>query len=75
MTYHCITCSDEGIPMLVVSLVQEFDSAICKAADGEEQEVMTGLLIDVSVDDLLLVHAGTAIAKITPASAEQCRAS
>jgi hypothetical protein len=63
----CITCSDEGVLAEVV------------AADGLEAHVRTAegartidvtLVGEVAVDDLLLVHAGSAIARVVAAGGE-----
>jgi hydrogenase maturation factor len=56
---HCVTCSDEGVPMRVVA-VQPGGLALC---DGEV-EVMTDLVGAVAVGDELLVHAGVALARV-----------
>ena len=55
---HCVTCSDEGVPMRVERL--ENGLAICE--DGVE--VMTELVGDVTPGDELLVHAGVALVKL-----------
>jgi hydrogenase maturation factor len=54
---HCVTCSDEGVPMRVTSVVDGL--ALC---DGTE--VMTELIGDVAAGDELLVHAGVALVKL-----------
>jgi hydrogenase maturation factor len=54
---HCITCSDEGVPMRVERVVERI--AICQGA-----EVMTDLVDDVQPGDQLLVHAGVALVKL-----------
>ncbi len=54
--------------MRVMSMNSQFDSAMCKAADGEVQEVMTGLILNVTEGEILLVHAGTAIARVSSMS-------
>jgi hydrogenase maturation factor len=54
---HCITCSDEAVPMRVTE-VRPDGIALCGDA-----EVMTDLVGDVEPGDELLVHAGTAIAR------------
>ena len=56
--HHCVTCSDEAVPMRVVE-VRGDGTALC--SDGAE--VMTDLVGDVAPGDELLVHAGTAIAR------------
>ena len=55
---HCITCSDEAVPMRVVE-VRGDGTALC---DGDV-EVMTALVGEVAPGDELLVHAGAAIAR------------
>jgi hydrogenase maturation factor len=56
---HCVTCSDEGVPLRVVD-VREPGVALCSG----DVEVMTDLVGDVSAGDELLVHAGVAIARL-----------
>jgi hypothetical protein len=56
----CITCSDEGRPAEVVS-APIADVAAVRSARGLER-VDTTLVGDVVAGDLVLVHAGTAIA-------------
>ena len=57
--------------MRVMSTNEKFDSAMCRAADGKTQEVLTGLIANVVDGDILLVHAGTAIAKVSSTSVVQ----
>ena len=54
--HHCVTCSDEGIPMTVDSVRDGI--ALCG-----DVEVLTDLVGAVEAGDELLVHAGTAIAR------------
>ena len=54
---HCITCSDEAVPMRVTE-VRPDGIAVCG-----EAEVFTALVGDVEPGDELLVHAGTALAR------------
>lgn len=57
---HCVTCSDEGVPMLVLD--PPLDGLTrCVGEDGSESEVMTALVGDVQPGDVVLVHAGTAL--------------
>ena len=56
---HCVTCSDEGVPMQVAE-VQPDGTALCEGV-----EVMTDLVGAVEPGDVLLVHAGTAIARVS----------
>lgn len=60
---HCITCSDEGIPMAVSSVDERQGLARCEGEDGTV-EVATDLVAPVAVEDILLVHAGVALANL-----------
>jgi hydrogenase expression/formation protein HypC len=64
---HCVTCSDEGVPMRVVEVR---DGALALCEDGSE--VMTDLVADVKAGDVLLCHAGVALQQLT-ANAERLR--
>jgi hydrogenase maturation factor len=55
---HCITCSDEGVPMRVTETTAD-GVVVC---DGVE--VMTELVGEVAPGDELLVHAGVALVKL-----------
>ena len=55
---HCVTCSDEAVP-LTVREIRDDGTALCD--DGVE--VMTALVGEVEPGDVVLVHAGAAIAK------------
>ncbi len=58
----CITCSDEGRLAEVVSV--HGDEAVVRTADGSER--IDVMLIDApAAGDLVLVHAGSAIADVT----------
>jgi hydrogenase expression/formation protein HypC len=59
---HCVTCSDEGIEMTVVELTQ--CGAQCRDRDGADQRIEIELVEPVMVGDVLLVHAGVAIANL-----------
>ena len=61
---HCITCSDEGVPMRVETLNAETGLAVCVDGDGRRTEVLTDLVSDVRSGDQLLVHAGTALLRL-----------
>jgi hydrogenase maturation factor len=56
---HCITCSDEGIVMRVMSA--DGSEATCLDDAGEAHRVATDLVGSVDAGDELLVHAGVAI--------------
>lgn len=62
---HCMTCSDEAIPMRVVR-ADAGGLAICLADDGGRVEVMTDLVGGVSWGQVVLVHAGVALALVEP---------
>ena len=59
---HCVTCSDEALPMTVRGVDRERGLALCEGADGARSSVEIALVEPVEVGDTLLVHAGTAIA-------------
>ncbi|HEV7641941.1 MAG TPA: HypC/HybG/HupF family hydrogenase formation chaperone [Gaiellaceae bacterium] len=54
-----MTCSDEGIPMTVTA-VRPGALALCET----DLEVMTDLVGPVEPGDVVLVHAGVAIARV-----------
>jgi hydrogenase maturation factor len=56
---HCITCSDEGTPMRIVSA--EGDQAVCLDDGGRMHEVAIDLIGAATAGDEVLVHAGVAI--------------
>jgi hydrogenase maturation factor len=66
---HCITCSDEGAPMRVVAVDERRELALCEDADGARSAVEIALVLPVAPQDVLLVHAGTALARIEDAGA------
>ena len=59
---HCITCSDEALPMRVVELDADRGLALCRGADGDTCDVDVQLVGDVTAGDSVLVHAGVALA-------------
>ena len=62
--YHCVTCSDEGVPMRVVAVDEERALALCAAPDGARSSVEVALVGPVAPGDELLVHAGTALTRL-----------
>jgi hydrogenase maturation factor len=60
---HCITCSDEGIPMRVVE-APTGGIASCTSDDGATSDVMCDLVGDVAPGDAVLVHAGVALLRL-----------
>ncbi len=64
-TPGCITCGDVAIPLTVLRLDDDRGLALCADDDGTRETVETDLVSPVVPGDRLLVHAGTAIAKLT----------
>ena len=62
---HCITCGDDGEPMTIVAVDQRRGLALCSDETGARATVETALVSPVGVGDRLLVHAGTAIARLS----------
>jgi hydrogenase maturation factor len=61
----CITCGDEAVEMLVEAVDEERGLALCREVGAvRKSSVEIALVGSVAVDDRLLVHAGTAIARI-----------
>jgi hydrogenase maturation factor len=61
---HCITCGDEALPLRVVKVDDDRSLALCEAESGERESVEIALVDPVTPGETLLVHAGTAIAKL-----------
>jgi len=61
---HCITCGDDGVPMTVLRVDAARGLALCAAEDAQKATVETALVEPVAPGDRLLVHAGTAIARV-----------
>jgi hydrogenase maturation factor len=60
---HCVTCSDEAIPVRVVRL-RDGDLADVDVGDGRTEEVSVAL-VDAAVGDPVLVHAKEAIGVVS----------
>jgi hydrogenase maturation factor len=60
----CITCGDVALPLRVVALGADPGLARCADAGGREETVEVALVAPVAVGEELLVHAGTAIARL-----------
>lgn len=69
----CITCGDEANEMRVVAIDAERGLARCVDEGGAESSVETALVLPVGEGDTLLVHAGTAIARLAAAAAGEVR--
>ena len=61
---HCITCGDDGDPMTVIKLDRARGLALCADEQGQRWSVETALVEPVQAGERLLVHAGTAIARL-----------
>jgi hydrogenase maturation factor len=60
----CITCGDVAVELTVVSIDRERELALCETADGRRESVEIALVQPIGGGDTLLVHAGTAIARL-----------
>lgn len=58
----CITCSDAAVPVTVLRLLGD-DLAVVDTGAAPEEEVSIAL-VDAGVGDVVLVHAGEAIARV-----------
>ena len=56
---HCITCGDDGVPMMVLR-VREDALALCEDDAGAHHTVELAL-VDAGPGDQVLVHAGVAL--------------
>ena len=63
-TTGCITCGDVALPLTVMRLDEERGLALCADDDGKSETVEIDLVAPVAPGDRLLVHAGTAIARL-----------
>jgi hydrogenase expression/formation protein HypC len=61
----CVTCSDEAVPVTVLAVD---DDGIARVDTGRGVEEVSVALVDAAVGDVVLVHAGEAIAALGPAS-------
>jgi hydrogenase maturation factor len=67
-TTGCITCGDEAIPMEVLAVDAARGLALCVDPERVRGSVETALVEPVEPGDRLLVHAGTAIARVEAAA-------
>lgn len=58
----CITCSDAGIPVKVISM--DGDDALCEDTAGNRAEIAVELVSPVQVGEVLLTHGGVAIGRV-----------
>jgi hydrogenase maturation factor len=66
---HCITCGDTAVPVRVLEVDRPRELALCADGDGTRTTVEIALVAPVARGDVLLVHAGTAIARTEEAVA------
>lgn len=64
VTWSCPTCKDEGIPARILSV--ESGNIGTVFMNGGTSEVALDLLDGSQAGDFILVHLGTAIAKLNP---------
>jgi hydrogenase maturation factor len=69
--HGCITCGDTAVEMRVLGVDERRGLALCADAADRRETVEIALVPPVGPGDELLVHAGTAIAKLEGAGAEQ----
>lgn len=62
LTGRCATCADEGIEGRVLALIGGSLAEV--EMEGQAREVAMDLLDQVAIGDLVLVHAGVAIAHL-----------
>jgi hydrogenase expression/formation protein HypC len=62
----CITCGDVAVELGVVAIDAGRGLALCADDADRRETVETALVAPLAVGDRLLVHAGTAIAKVSP---------
>ncbi|GLZ44159.1 carbamoyltransferase [Actinomycetospora sp. NBRC 106375] len=60
----CLTCSDEALPFPVVAV----DGDLARVDTGAGTEEISIALVDAAVGDVVLVHAGEAIARLDDAA-------
>ena len=58
----CITCSDAGVRLRVLSV--EGEDALCEDAAGERARIAVELVSPVRTGEVLLTHGGVAIGKV-----------
>jgi hydrogenase maturation factor len=60
----CITCGDVAVEMRVVRVDRERELALCVDREGRRTSVEVALVGPLRSGDEILVHAGTAIARL-----------
>jgi hydrogenase assembly chaperone HypC/HupF len=67
---HCVTCSDEALPVRVLRVDAETGLALVEVKNTTE-EIDVTLVDDVTPGDVLLVHGGVAIGHLSETSDKQ----
>ena len=67
----CITCADAAVQVRVVELIAP---DLARVDTGVGTETVSVALVDAAPGDVVLVHAGEAIASLGPAGAEPAAA-
>ncbi len=62
--HGCITCGDEAVALRVLKLDEARGLALCQNEEGQKETVEVALVAPVIEGESILVHAGTAIAKV-----------
>jgi hydrogenase maturation factor len=63
----CITCGDTAVELVAERVDEERGLALCADPDGHKETVEIDLVHPVRPGDRLLVHAGTALARVEAA--------
>jgi hydrogenase assembly chaperone HypC/HupF len=64
---HCITCSDEAVPIRVLN-VDEENGLAQVTLNGTVEEIDISLVESIAPGDIVLVHGGVAIERIDEAN-------
>lgn len=64
----CVTCSDAGIPVWILSI--EGDDALCEDGAGNRAEIAVELVSPVRIGEVLLTHGGVAIGRVADTEQE-----
>jgi hydrogenase maturation factor len=60
----CVTCGDVATPLRVLSVDADEQAALCADEADRAHVVDVGLIPDATQGDVLLVHAGAALARL-----------
>jgi hydrogenase expression/formation protein HypC len=63
----CITCADAAVQVTVVELIEP---DLARVDTGVGTETVSVALVDAALGDVVLVHAGEAIASLGPVDAD-----